>query len=105
MNLVRKERTRLRRAYLRNEGRGHRIPDLLRTREFTKATIPLLPWFVAASVEAGTGLQIALLVPGLLLTVIWLGFVFWTLLVVEARVRDKQYRQVGRYLLPEEYHR
>lgn len=87
MNLVRRERTRLRRAYLKNKGR--RIPELLRTREFTKAAIPLLPWFVATCVEARTTLQIALLVPGAVLTMLWLGFVFWTLLAVEARVTGK----------------
>ena len=103
MNFIRKERMRLRRAYLKNEGR--RIPQLLRTNEYLKATLPLLPWLVAASIDAGPPLQLALLVPGVLLTAFWLGFVFWTLLAVEAWSRDKYYMQVGRYLLPEEYHR
>ena len=94
---------RLSRAHLKNENRH--IPELLRTKEYLKTTLPLLPWLLAASVEADSSTQLALLVPGALLTLAWLGFVFWTLLAVEGRARDKDYMQVGRYLLPEEYHR
>ena len=103
MKVLRKERLRLRRPYLSTAGR--RIPPLLKTRELPKTLLPLMPWFVAASVEAKPSVQLALLVPGLLLTLVWFGFVLWTLEVVAARQRDKHYMRVCRYLLPEEYHR
>ena len=98
MRLLRKERLRLRRAYLRGED------PLLRTKEFTKAFAPLMPGFVAACVNASPSLQLMLLLPAMPLALAWLGFVIWTIEGVAARQADKHYMDAGRYLLSKEYH-
>ena len=103
MKVLHKERMRLRRAYLSTEGR--RIPQLLKTREFMKTSLPLMPWLVGASVDAKLSVQVALLMAGMLLTLAWFGFVLWTLEAVSARRRDKHDLRVGRFLLPDEYSR
>ena len=98
MKLLRKERLRLRRAYLRGKD------PLLRTREFTKAILPVIPWIVAASVNARPSLQLTLLLTAMPLALAWLGFVIWTIESIAARQTDKHYVNVGRYLLSKEYH-
>ena len=99
MKLLRKERLRLRRAYLRGDGQG-----FLRTREFSKAFLPLMPWFVAASVNLKPSLQLVMLLPGMFLALAWLGFVIWTIEVAASRQADKRYTDGGKYLLSKEYH-
>lgn len=66
--------------------------------------LPLLPWFVATSVGATEGLQLALLIPGLFLASAWVAFVSHALIPLIDRVEHRRYMQVDRYLLPAEYH-
>lgn len=105
MHILKRSRIRLRLNYLRNRSPRRGIRQLLITREVSNATLPLLPWFVAASVEASAALQLALFVFGLLLASAWLGFVVHAVLPLKLRVENRRYMQVDRYLLSAEYHR
>jgi hypothetical protein len=108
MNVLKAEMKRLRVGYLkrarhRNEPWAQ-MPGWRNT-QYLKTITPLAPWFIAASIGAAPFIQTLLLVPGVLLAACWLGFVFWNLLVAEGRLRDREYRLIGRHLLSEEYRR
>lgn len=103
MHLLRRSRIRIRLDCLRNERR--RFRHLLKTKYASQAMLPLLPWFVATSVQSSAFLQLALFIPGLLLTSAWVAFVLHALVPLIARLENRRYMQVERYLLPAEYHR
>ena len=108
MKIVRKEAKRLRREFLKRAAHRRAPWATLfpwRDREYLKSLSPLAPWFVATSIGAGAQIQSLLLVLGVGCAVLWFGFVFWNLLLVEGRLRDKEYILVGRHLLSKEYRR
>jgi hypothetical protein len=105
VEMLRRKRRRLRRKYLklsrhrRDPGRFHDWLD----RETYRSLLPLIPAGLVWAVWGPSTFATLLVVVAIVIGVGWFLFVYWQILVIASRKRDKQYRLVTRKHLSREY--
>jgi len=108
MNWLKNERRRLRRIYLKKAAHrtgGHYSVDRWLDWEFARTGIPAVTATIIATSTDRTLATDLIFATGLVLSVLWFGFVIATWVAVAARLSDKQYMLITRKQLSKEYRR
>ena len=106
MKLLRNEATRLRRKYLkkvRHRTFDYHAYDRWLDWEYAKTAIPLAPWAIESYAFGYSNFASILFWFGIVISVLWFGFITWVWLSVATRLADKRYKLVTRKYLAKEY--